>query len=84
MKCRRHSFYSPGPTFAQSAGTTDAEIIERLRAAGLIVVDGGLDPAEFPGQDLTIPGDGHPTGVANRELAARLVKALSKVVSLDP
>ena len=76
--------YSPGPTFAQSAGTTDAEIIERLRAAGLIVVDGGLDPAEFPGQDLTIPGDGHPTGVANRELAARLVKALSKVVSLDP
>ncbi len=76
--------YVPGPAYAQNAGSTDDEIIARLRAAGLIVIDAELDPSAFPGQDLFIPGDGHPTALANREWAARLVKGLSGVVSLDP
>jgi len=76
--------YFPGPAYAQRAGTTDDEIMVRLRAAGLIVINDGLDEAAFPGQDLWIPGDGHPTAVANRAFAALLVKGLSGVVSLDP
>jgi hypothetical protein len=76
--------YNPEPSFAQRAGSTDDEIVGRLRAAGLVVIDGGLNQAEFPSQDLWIPGDGHPTAVVNRIWAARLVKDLSGVVSLDP
>ena len=35
-----------------------------------------LDPNDFPGQTLTIPGDGHPTGVANRAWAVLVRDAL--------
>jgi hypothetical protein len=76
--------YLPGGAYAQRAGSTDEEIMARLRAAGQTVIDGTLDPAAYPGQDLTIPGDGHPTALTNRILAARLVQGLSGVVSLDP
>jgi hypothetical protein len=76
--------YIPDAAHTPCGGYTDDEIIARLRAAGLTVIDGTLDPGAFPGQDLFIQGDGHPTAVANRELAARLVKGLSGVVSLDP
>jgi hypothetical protein len=76
--------YAPDANYAQRGGYTDAEIVAQLRAAGLTVIDGALDPTAFPGQDLFIPGDGHPTAVANRVLASRLVRGLSGVVSLDP
>jgi hypothetical protein len=76
--------YMPNADYVQRGGYTDAEIVERLRGAGLTVIDGTLDPAAFPGQELFIPGDGHPTAVANREWSARLVRALSGIVSLDP
>jgi hypothetical protein len=52
--------------YIRRAGTTDQKIMQRLRDAGLLVVDAGLDAKDFPGQNLGIPGDGHPTGVANR------------------
>jgi hypothetical protein len=42
----------------------------------LLVVDAGLDPNDFPGQTLKIPGDGHPTGVANRAWAVLVRDAL--------
>lgn len=57
------------------AGLKDADIIARLRAAGVQVVDGTLDPASFP-TPIAIPGDGHPTPTANRARAALLAKAL--------
>ncbi|HEV2187268.1 MAG TPA: hypothetical protein VGR70_08665 [Stellaceae bacterium] len=76
--------YVPNADYARRGGYTDDELIGRLRAGGLVVLDGALDQAAFPGQDLFIPGDGHPTAVANRELAARLVKGLSGIVSLEP
>lgn len=76
--------YVPDADYARRGGYTDDELIARLRAGGLIVLDGYLDPAAFPGQDLFIPDDGHPTAAANRELAARLVKGLSGIVSLEP
>lgn len=61
--------YLPDDGYVRRAGTTDEQIMERLREAGLLVVNAGLDPTDFPGQNLVIPGDGHPTGVANRARA---------------
>jgi len=58
--------YLPDDGYIRRAGTTDQQIMQRLRDGGLLVVDAGLDAKDFPGQDLGIPGDGHPTGVANR------------------
>ena len=65
------------PGYLDRAGTSDREIMERLRAGGMIVIDGALKAKDFPGQDLTIPGDEHPTGVANRARAALLREALA-------
>jgi hypothetical protein len=59
----------PDDGYVRRAGTTDQRIMQRLREAGLRVVDAGLDAKNFPGQNLTIPGDGHPTGAANRARA---------------
>jgi hypothetical protein len=61
--------YLPDEAYASRAGVTDAQIMGRLREGGLVVIDAGLDPGNFPGQELQIPGDGHPTGVANRARA---------------
>jgi hypothetical protein len=76
--------YMTDPVYAQTAGYTDAEIVGRLRAGGLIVIDGALDPAAFPGQDLFIPGDGHPTAVMNRAEAQRLKAGLASLLSPVP
>ncbi len=69
--------YIPDANYVRHTGYTDQQIMQRLRDGGLVVIDGGLDPASFPGQDLTIPADGHPTALANRVRAAMLVKALA-------
>ena len=61
--------YLPGGDYVQHAGTTDQQIMQRLRDAGLLVVDANLDAKDFPGQNLEIPGDGHPMGIANRARA---------------
>jgi hypothetical protein len=76
--------YMPNPRYARDAGTTDGEIAERLRAGGLIVIDGGLNPAAFPGRDLSIPGDGHPTAVANRARAQLLAQGLGALTQPAP
>ncbi len=60
-------------------GYTDDQLIRRLRDGGLIVIDGTLDIAAFPGQNLYIPGDGHPTGVANRAWAALVKNTLRDI-----
>jgi hypothetical protein len=76
--------YMPGPGYAQRGRYTDDEIVVRLRAGGLIVIDGGLDLAAFPGQDLSIPGDGHPTAVANRARAQLLAQGLGALTQPAP
>lgn len=63
-----------GEGYLKRSAYTDDQIMQRMRDAGLAVVEAGLDPAHFPGQPLTIPGDGHPTAVANAARAA-MVKA---------
>ena len=61
--------YEPNEAYLRPVGYTDQQLMQRLRDGGLVVVDGALDPAAYPGQDLTIPGEGHPTAVANRAWA---------------
>jgi hypothetical protein len=61
--------YWADEAYARHAGVTDAQILARLREGGLVVIDARLDPKDFSGQGLQIPGDGHPTGVANRARA---------------
>ena len=61
--------YLPDDGYIRRVGTTDQQIMQRLRDGGLLVVDAGLDAKDFPGQNLGIPGDGHPTGVANQARA---------------
>lgn len=60
--------------YLQRSGYSDEDVMEQLRAGGLNVIDARLDPNAFPGVPLSIPGDGHPTGAANR-LRAEMVKA---------
>lgn len=52
---------------------TDDIVIERLRDGGALVVDASLQEHESAGAVLAIPGDGHPTALANR-LRAILLK----------
>jgi hypothetical protein len=60
--------------YLRRSGYTEQDIIRHMRDAGLDVLDATLDQAAFPGKPLTIPGDGHPTAVANAARAA-LMKA---------
>jgi hypothetical protein len=64
--------YLRDPSYSRQAGSSDAEIMQKLRDRGLRVIDATLDSAAFPGKPLYIPGDGHPTGVANRARAELL------------
>ncbi len=58
--------------YLKNSGITDTMIKERLRRSGLELIDASLAPQDFPGIALKIPGDGHPTGAANRARAALL------------
>jgi hypothetical protein len=69
--------YQPYDAYVRRAGLTDQQIMQRLHDGGLIVIDAGLDPNDFPGQNLRIPGDGHPTGVANRAWAVLVRDSLA-------
>jgi hypothetical protein len=69
--------YLPDEAYARRAGVTDAQIMGRLRERALVVIDARLDPRDFPGQELQIPGDGHQTGVANRARALVVRDALA-------
>jgi len=63
-----------GEGYLKGSGFTDDMIMQCMRDAGLDVVNADLDSARFPGQPLTIPGDGHPTAIANAA-RAEMVKA---------
>ena len=58
--------------YLRRSGYTEEDIIKHMRDAGLDVLDVTLDAAAFPGKPLTIPGDGHPSAVANAARAALL------------
>jgi hypothetical protein len=60
------------PGYLRRIGLTDADIMDKMRKAGLQVIDAGLDPAAYPDTPLAIPGDGHPTAKANALRAAMI------------
>lgn len=71
-----------GDEYLAKSGFTDAEIEKRLREGGIDFLDASLSPKDFPpGTLFKIPGDGHPTAIANHARAALLQKFL---VSLTP
>jgi hypothetical protein len=72
--------YLPDPAYARQSGWSDDQIMQRLRDGGLKVIDVTLNPSDFPGQQLEIPGDGHPTGVANLARAKMLYNAFDDLV----
>jgi hypothetical protein len=61
-------------TYLRRSGLTEDGVIERMRRAGLDVIDATLDANDFPGTPLKIPEDGHPTAIAN-SARARLIDA---------
>ncbi|MHB8883999.1 MAG: SGNH/GDSL hydrolase family protein [Methylovirgula sp.] len=64
--------------YLAKTGFTDAMIEARLRHAGMDVIDATLSPKDFPpGTLFKIPGDGHPTAIANRARAAMLQQFLT-------
>ena len=71
-------YMPPADRYLNGTGFTDQDIRARLAAAGAHLVDGTLDPNS--GEVLAIPGDGHPTGTANRLLARRIVDDLRRTM----
>jgi hypothetical protein len=59
--------------YLQTTKFTDESVMERLREGGAIVIDASLQQEEKAGAVLNIPGDGHPTRLAN-DLRARMLK----------
>jgi len=74
--------YLPDPGYARQSGFSDEQIMQRLRNAGLKVINVWLDQHDYPGRPLAIPGDGHPTGVANLARAKMLYSALGNLAAL--
>jgi hypothetical protein len=60
------------PRYHLGPSITNAVLMERLRQRGVKVVDLMIDVTAYPGQQLIIPGDGHPTGLLNRIWGERL------------
>ncbi|MGB2730941.1 MAG: SGNH/GDSL hydrolase family protein [Methylovirgula sp.] len=72
-------YMSGNDAYLAKSGFTDASVKERLRQSGVEVVDAALAAADFPpGTALSIPGDGHPTAIANRARAVLLKNYLAK------
>lgn len=61
-----------GPRYRLGRGYTNGDIMRKLRDGGLDVLDASIDTNAYRGQDIVIPGDGHPTALANRIWAARV------------
>jgi hypothetical protein len=59
--------------YLEPSGYTNDDIVRKLREGGAEVLVGVLNPADYPELTLAIPGDGHPTGAANR-IWAEMIK----------
>ncbi len=71
-------YLSEGDAYLAKSGFTDAMIKTRLQHSGIELVDATLSPDDFPpGTLLRIPGDGHPTALANRAYTALLQNFLT-------
>lgn len=72
-------YYLRNPGYLQRLRDwTDDKIIARFRAAGATVIEYGLDGEYDESRGYRIPGDGHPTGLANKIRAERLFTFLQE------
>lgn len=67
--------------YLAGTGFTNDLIVQRLRDGGAIVVDASLSQEEAAGAVISIPGDGHPTPLANRARASLLKTYLEQHMS---
>ncbi|MGA2637859.1 SGNH/GDSL hydrolase family protein [Methylocella sp.] len=67
-------FLRSSDEYLRGTGFTNDEITARLAAGGAHVVDVSLLREESAGAKISIPGDGHPTALANR-LRAEMLRA---------
>jgi hypothetical protein len=67
--------------YLSTTGFSDDEIIERLQDAGAILIDVSLLKERAGGAAISIPGDGHPTPLANRLRAAMLKSYIDQHLS---
>ncbi|WP_202899143.1 SGNH/GDSL hydrolase family protein [Methylocapsa aurea] len=58
--------------YLQGTGFSNETIMRRLREGGAIVLDVSLKKEQVEGAPISIVGDGHPTGFANRARAIML------------
>jgi hypothetical protein len=65
-------------SFLQGAGITTEAVLERLRDMGAIVIDASLTKEAAAGKVISIPGEGHPTALANRIRASILKNYLEQ------
>ncbi len=65
-------FVQSSNEYLRGTGFTNETIVDRLRQGGARVVDVSLLREEANGAIISIPGDGHPTALANRLRAAML------------
>jgi len=59
--------------YLEGTGFTPGAVNQRFREGGAVVIDATLDKEMAAGVTLNIPGDGHPTALANR-LRASILK----------
>lgn len=77
--------YLPYTTaYLAASGYTNEEIMQKLREGGAEVISGWFNPADHPGLIISIPGDGHPTGAANRLWAEMIKAAVGSAVESKP
>jgi hypothetical protein len=74
-------FTSQADSGLHGTGFSTDIVLERLRDGGATVVDTSLKDAAAAGLAITIPGDGHPTALANRMRAAILKNYLEQNMS---
>jgi hypothetical protein len=65
-------------SYIRGTGFTTEAVLRRLRGGGAIVVDTMLNDEAAAGMALSIPGDGHPTALANRLRASILKNYLER------
>ncbi len=79
-------FLRSAEQYLQGTGFTNESIFERLREGGADVIDVSLVREETEGAKISIPGDGHPTALANRMRADILKSYIEQHMAgvLDP
>jgi hypothetical protein len=70
-----------GSKYLSGTGFSEDIIMQRLKDGGAAVIDASLNREEAAGATIAIPGDGHPTALANRLRAGILKNYLEQNMS---